>query len=148
MRALRRITLLVVATAWATTASGHPFGSGLTVAAYRGKANAICTRERTQTMSSYTHSNTLPQYLNAEVPIVSTAFSALKRLEPPAQLASLHAQILATVKSELSLFTFFQQEALAGMLTVAQWQSDPRPRQLSDRELLLWKKAGASVCAR
>lgn len=140
--------LLAVAGTCATTVSAHPSGPRLTVAAYRDKANAICANERGQTMSAYKGSTTLPQYLDTEVPILGSALASLRKLVPPVQLASLHARIVNIVNSEVELFTFSQQEVRAGMLTVAQWQHDSRTRQLADRELSLWKKVGAKVCAR
>jgi hypothetical protein len=119
----------------------------LTVTAYRSKANAICAKERQQTMTRYMNSTTLVQYLNAEVPVVQSAFASLKKLEPPTLFASVHALILATVRSELELFTLFQQEVAVGKLTLAEWKADPQLGRLDSRELALWKKVGARICS-
>ena len=149
MRALVGTGLLLgLAAACATIASAQATGKRLTVAAYRAQANAICSNERGETMSAYTHSATLPEYFDTEVPIVGKALASLKKLKPPVQLASLHARILTTVTNEFELFTLFQQEVKAGVLTTAQWQQDPQPRQLADQELALWRKVGTKVCGR
>ena len=90
---------------------------------------------------------TLAHYLAGEVPVLRLTVKSLQRLNPPSKLVSLHAQVVATVNGQATLFSTLAKEAKAGKLTAAQWQNNPKLRDLNVRELALWKQIGAKGCA-
>ena len=119
----------------------------LSVKEYRSKADAICAVERQTTMNLLMNARTLAGYLTSEVPVVRAAYVSLKALAPPAKLASLHAQVVATVRGELTLFISFRDRAKAGKLAIPQFENSEQLQRLNKRELALWKKIGAGVCS-
>lgn len=144
---LRATPVAIIASLCAISASpidaSHP---ALTVATYRTQAGAICAKEQRQTMASLMQSKNLAPYLTAELPVLRTALAAFRRLVPPAKLASLHGDVVATVQRELQLFTTFALQAQAGDLTVAQFEGNRQRLALTKHELGLWKRIGASAC--
>jgi len=148
MASLRTATLFATLIGGAVTATPvHASGPALTVAAYRTKANLVCANEQHETSVTVGQTTKLAQYLTAELPVIRYTLASLKRLEPPATLASLHSQVVATVSGELTLFVSLAAQAKAGELTFAQFEANRQLKQLDKRELDLWKRIGAGVCA-
>ena len=143
-------TMAAVVAAVACAAAAAPVVAPtprFSVKEYHSQADAICAVERQTTMNLVMNARTLAGYLTSEVPVVRAAYASLKALVPPAELASLHAQVVATVHSELTLFISFRARAKAGKLAIPQFENSPQLQRLNKRELALWKKIGASVCS-
>jgi hypothetical protein len=147
MRARRTASVVVLALFLVTAAALAASGPALSVSSYRSRANAICARERVETLSRLHAAKNLAQYLDDEVPVLRSALTALNGLNPPRQLASLDAQVVTTVRGEVTVFTTLAGQAKAGKLTPAQWQRNPTLARLGTHELALWKQIGATTCA-
>ena len=89
----------------------------LSVSGYRSHANAICAQEQQKTMSRLMGSKNLAQYLAQEVPVLRSALQSFQRLDPPTTLSSLHAQVIAIVKGDITLFSTLAKQARAGRST-------------------------------
>ena len=146
MRA-RRAVLVIVPALSAIAGAALAASGPLSVTSYRSKANAICVRERAETLSRLHETKNLAQYLTEEVPVLRSALTSLKGLDPPSTLASLAAQIVTTVRGELTEFATLAAQAKAGRLTIAQWQNNRILTRLDAHELALWKQIGAKSCA-
>ena len=147
MRAKRAVLAVVLALLAITAAAVAASGPALSVTSYRSRANAICAQERVETLSRLNETKNLAQYLAEEVPVLRSTLTSLNGLDPPRALASLAAQIVTTVRGEVTAFTTLAAQAKAGKLTVAQWQRNPTLTRLDSHELALWKEIGAKSCA-
>jgi hypothetical protein len=140
--------LVIIATLFAIAAVPAANANGpLSMSGYRSHANAICAQEQQKTMSRLMGSKNLAQYLTREVPVLQSALQSFKGLDPPPRLSSLHTQIVAIVKGDITLFSTLARQARAGKINPATWQSNPTLRNLNVRELALWKQIGAKGCA-
>jgi hypothetical protein len=147
MRARRTFSLVVLALFMVPAAAFAASGPALSVSSYRSRANAICARERVETLSRLHAAKNLAQYLDDEVPVLRSALTALTGLNPPRPLVTLDAQVVTTVRGEVTVFTTLAGQAKAGKLTQAQWQRNPMLARLGTHELALWKQIGATTCA-
>jgi hypothetical protein len=135
-------SLVLVLAAASVAAAATP----LTAAQYRAKANAICRLDAKRAQGAG-HTGNLAEAIQAQLQIAQTSYAQLRKLVPPARLRSLNAQVLANIRAGIGIVQGLLQQAQAGTLTQAEFQSNPQLAQNASTEVALWKKLGASVCA-
>ena len=116
----------------------------LTAPQYRAKANSLCAALN----GAPAPPGTPIHQLTVELGRARGFLAGLKRLQPPPALAAPNAQVVKVVVGEVAFFASLLGRLETGRLTadefVARFDRSPLP----PREVALWKKLGANVCAR
>ena len=136
--------LLAVGTASATSAT-HDGSPSLTAAAYRAQANAICTAANRQS-NARPAGLTLSASIADGLKIARNVYMSLKRVTPPAQLARLHAEVLANIKAGVGLVSVLLDRAKAGGLTAKQFATNHALDENVSQRTALWKKIRVASC--
>jgi hypothetical protein len=71
---------------------------------------------------------------------------SLKRVTPPAQLARLHAEVLANIKAGVGLVSVLLDRAKAGGLTAKQFATNHALDENVSQRTALWKKIRVASC--
>jgi hypothetical protein len=136
--------LLAVGTASATSAT-HDGSPPPTAAAYRAQANAICAAAD-QESNARPAGLTLSAAIADGLKIARNVYASLRRLTPPSELAQLHAEMLANIKTGLGLVSTLLDRAKDGGLTAKQFATNRALVENVSRRTALWKKIRVAAC--
>jgi hypothetical protein len=116
----------------------------LTAPQYRAKADALCAAL-----------NGAPAPPGSPIHQLSVGLgrargflAALERLRPPPALARPNAQVVGVVSDEVAFFASLLGKLESGRLTADEFVAKFNRSPLPHKEVALWTKLGARVCAR
>jgi hypothetical protein len=142
------VSLLVAVAATATATlvtTARAAGPTLTANAYRARANTICAQFNKYSPPA---TDTEIEQLSLELKTARAGVASIKKLRPPSSLAPLQAQVIKVLDSGFDLYAAKLAQVKAGKLSVSQFSNALDHTTYSAQEVALWKKIGATVCAK